>query len=179
MCKQGRGILSPPRHLFKLALTLILERTVTGFVFLIGASDRLASFPHLGEDDPDGVELAPPNPEEPIRISDLVAELGGVDPVKFIPVLLVPAPIAELIFAGHWSTLLILVRWHAALNLNSVRPGFGSNLGPISAWPPAEAEVWNSVGRNVNYGDGPIDSMTHETLSDVSQSIRRWARLRT
>jgi hypothetical protein len=111
----------------------------------------------------------------PERASDILRDVSAKD----VPVILFPAPIVHLLFCGAWSRLLLLVRWHAALQLHTSRKGRRSP-GPIHGWPPEDAVVWANVGRYANRDSGPLDALTHTMLSDMSNSVRQWARsLRT
>ena len=71
-------------------------------------------------------------------------------------VLLIPYPIARLVSAGVWKRLLLNVSWHDNPD----------QQGPLPSWPPAEAAVWDSIGR-FEHRHGETETTPGETYADI------------
>jgi hypothetical protein len=113
-----------------------------------------------------------PDPEvAPERASSVVPDCPPDD----IPVVIFPMPVVFLLFRGKWERLLFLARWHVGLHMHSVRRD-RAQPGPLLDWPPAGSAVWGKIGQNLHHELEQLDALTHETLSDMSNSIRIWAR---
>jgi hypothetical protein len=89
-----------------------------------------------------------------------------------VPVLLLPNPVASLLVAGRWPSLLLLIRWHR--NLQAARRGRAS--GPIPNWPPPESSVWEAAGAHEQPGDVAAGDFTPDSLCGMRDSLRGWAR---
>jgi hypothetical protein len=131
------------------------------------ASDRAAN-----DTDVDGDAMSD---DDGPATSSVVLGNFGASQAEEIPVLLLPFPIATLIFKGSWAKLVLLIRWHASLHSHAER----RPLGPIPDWPPPGALVWDQVGGVCSImHDGELDPFTPDTLANVSDAIRNWSRIR-
>ena len=89
-----------------------------------------------------------------------------------LPMLLLPWPLAFLVSKRKWSRLLLLARWHRSFRLHRQRVRYG----PLAAWPPAEASVWNQLGQDEGRADmEDVPPLTADALADLGQSVRQWA----
>ena len=108
----------------------------------------------------------------PLRVvgddTSLVVACGAFsqDPIH-VPCLLLPAPIAHLIFKGCWHDVLLLARWNLQLASATVSP---ANLW--GEWPSMDF-IRQTTGR-----DEPAPALhpfSATTCLSLASDIRRWA----
>ena len=113
---------------------------------------------------------------EQMTAKEFLASCGGEHIASELPVLMMPWPFVYLTTRRCWSTMLVLLRWHKTLHQHRHR----RPLGPIPAWPPADAEVWQRCGqhsRPPSEAEAAIDvlPLTADSLERFAGMIRGWA----
>ena len=99
-----------------------------------------------------------------------VAINGDIDSV---PVILLPAPIAEVVQRRACHKIFLRICWHVQYRLNR---GRGPFAGPFPDWPPAKAPIWAHSGQiEPSYPLAEQDKFNSENLGDTCNAIRELA----
>ena len=94
-----------------------------------------------------------------------------------LPMITMPWPVVFLLTKRAWSKIILLVRWHAALNQHN-RRGRWQWTGLLEGWPPQHANVWAQRGQHQPNDGRPeqhLQALDADTLQKFAGIIRSWA----
>ena len=95
---------------------------------------------------------------------------------RAMPCLLIPEPLMQLILNSSWRRLIILARWHPAMN-----PGLDKRRcdpqGCLQNWPPRDAAVFQHVGEHEIFDEFTQTGSSFEAgaINRFGETLDRWS----